>query len=191
MNRHYSRQHYIDLIQKYRETVPGISIASDIIVGFCGETESEFEETKDLLQEIRFKNNYIFQYSPRPKTQAEKSRPDDVPVDVKRRRNHELLALQNQIALEDNQRFVGQTVEILIEGPSKKPHLNNNQNMDEATVLYQIPHGPQAHPTHLQLVGRTRGDYITVFNGSTDLIGQTRHVKINKVSAVTLFGQLV
>jgi len=203
MNRHYKLQHYIDLIQKYRETVPGIAIASDIIVGFCGETEAEFEETKDLLCQIRFKNNYIFQYSPRPKTQAEKSLPDDVPREIKKRRNHELLALQNQIALEDNQRFVGQTVEILIEGLSKKPHLENgDQKTDEPRTLHQIQGLEQdryknkaadacIRPTWLQLVGRTRGDYITVFNGTRDLIGQIRRVTIHKVSAVTLFGQLV
>ncbi|MCH9021578.1 MAG: tRNA (N6-isopentenyl adenosine(37)-C2)-methylthiotransferase MiaB, partial [Planctomycetes bacterium] len=79
MNRRYSRSQYIDLVQQYRESVPGISIVGDIIVGYCGETEEDFEQTADLLETVRFKNNYIFQYSPRPKTTPWKDLPAHVP----------------------------------------------------------------------------------------------------------------
>jgi len=191
MNRHYELQEYIDLIAKYREKVPNIAIASDIIVGFCGETDEEFEETKALLQRIRFKNNFIFQYSPRPKTNAEKNLPDDVPLAVKKRRNHELIALQKQISEEDNQRFIGQTLKVFIEGPSKKPHLGNwDRDKDPPPNLHAIQELSPSQ-TQLQLVGRTAGDYITVFNGTDDMAGQTRSVKIYKASAMTLFGELV
>ncbi len=216
MNRHYDRQQYIDLIAKYRETVPGIAIAGDIIVGYSGETEAEFEETKSLLEAIRFKNNYIFQYSVRPRTKAERDAdyPDDVPREVKRRRNHELLELQNRISAEDNQRFVGRTVEILVEGPSKKPHLDaaGDAPITKATLYEtQEDQRPQLHGISnlqagdrrpetaeekrttdtIQLVGRTRGDYIVVFNGSPSLKGELVNVGIQKASAVTLFGNLV
>ncbi len=197
MNRHYDRQQYVDVINKYRETVPNIAIASDIIVGFCGETEEEFEETKDLLREIRFKNNYIFQYSTRPKTHAEKELPDDIPLEVKKRRNHELLALQNSIAQEDNQKFIGQTFDVLVEGPSKKPHLNTipDTPISQLHNIVNVSAKPkQAEPVAneeiIQLVGRTKGDYITVFNGPKSLIGQIVDVQIKKASAVTLFGEL-
>jgi len=211
MNRHYDRGHYVDLIAKYRETVPDIAIASDIIVGYSGETEAEFTETMSLLEEIRFKNNYIFQYSVRPKTQADRDLdlPDDVPREVKKRRNHQLLELQNKIAKEDNQRFIGQSVEILVEGPSKKPHLNavGDTPITKAT-LYDTQEDQQKSLHSIgnltnqksevtsqesdtpQLVGRTRGDYIVVFNGPKTLAGQLINVTIHKASAVTLFGQL-
>jgi tRNA-2-methylthio-N6-dimethylallyladenosine synthase len=214
MNRHYDRGHYVDLIAKYRETVPNISIASDIIVGYSGETDAEFAETMSLLEEIRFKNNYIFQYSVRPKTQADRDLdlPDDVPREVKKRRNHQLLELQNKIAKEDNQRFIGQSVEILVEGPSKKPHLNTAGDAPITKATLYDTHEDQQQPLHsienlcrgdsriaqttsskpdpdtLQLVGRTRGDYIVVFNGPKTLAGQLVNVTIHKASAVTLFG---
>jgi len=96
-----------------------VALAGDFIVGYCGETEEDFAATKDLLRQVRYKNCFIFKYSPRPGTRADEKMTDDVPDEVKRRRNTELLALQNEIALADNQRFVGQTVEILVEGPAK------------------------------------------------------------------------
>ena len=87
------------------------------IVGFCGETEEEFQETVDLVKECRFKNSFIFKYSERPGTKASDQLPDDVPFLVKKRRNNELLNVQNQISEEDNQKFLGETVEVLVEGP--------------------------------------------------------------------------
>ena len=95
-------------------------MSSDFIVGFCGETEEDFQQTVDLVRECRFKNSFIFKYSQRPGTKAAELLPDDVPEEVKRRRNNELLAVQNAISQEDNQPFIGRTVEILVEGPSKR-----------------------------------------------------------------------
>ena len=96
------------------------AVSSDFIVGFCGETDAEFQETVDLVKECRFKNSFIFKYSERPGTKAAGKLPDDVPFEVKRQRNNELLAVQNKISEEDNQSFLGRTVDVLIEGPSKR-----------------------------------------------------------------------
>ena len=107
------------MLARIRETIPGAAVTSDFIVGFCGETEEEFLETAALVRDARFKNSFIFKYSGRPGTKAAELYEDDVPEAVKRRRNNDLLAIQNAICLEDNQPFLGRTVEILVEGPSK------------------------------------------------------------------------
>ena len=102
-----------------RERVPGVAISSDFIVGFCGETEESFQKTCDLVREAGFKNSFIFKYSPRPGTKADELYPDDVPEEVKKRRNNDLLAIQNAVSLADHRRRIGETVEVLVEGPSK------------------------------------------------------------------------
>ena len=93
--------------------------SSDFIVGFCGETEASFQKTMDLVREARFKNSFIFKYSPRPGTKADDLYPDDVPEDVKKRRNNDLLAVQNANSLDDHKARVGETATVLVEGPSK------------------------------------------------------------------------
>ena len=99
--------------------IPQAAVTSDFIVGFCGEADDEFQQSIDLVCGAHFKNSFIFKYSARPGTKAVELYDDDVPEAVKRRRNHELLAVQNAISLEDNQPFFGRTVEVLVEGPSK------------------------------------------------------------------------
>ena len=107
------------MLSRTREWIPNVAVSSDFIVGFCGETDAEFQLTMDLVRDCRFKNSFIFKYSERPGTKGADLYADDVPDEVKRRRNHELLALQNQISEEDNHAFLGREVEILVEGPSK------------------------------------------------------------------------
>src|SRR5215208_4892048 len=119
MNRGYTSGEYVDFIDRAREHMPDISIASDFIVGFPTETDEEFAQTVDLVRRCRFKNSFIFKYSPRPGTVAIDRFVDDVPEDVKRRRNNELLALQGEICAENNRRMVGKTVRVLVEGESK------------------------------------------------------------------------
>lgn len=172
MNRGYTASQYLALIEQARQTVPNIAIAGDFIVGFPGETESDFEATEELVRRVRYKNCFIFKYSPRPGTAADKALADTVPDEVKQQRNSRLLELVNQIAEQDNRRFENTTVEVLVEGPSKKPHLNQAD--------------ADAHP---QLVGRTANDYIVVFNGPLSLTGQFVPVHITKTSALTLFGK--
>ena len=127
MNRNYTTADYLALIDTAHQIVPDITIAGDFIVGYPNETEQDFQATKHLIEKVRYKNCFIFKYSPRPNTSADRRLEDNIPDQVKRQRNTELLALQNEISLADNQRFIGQTLKILIEGPSKKPHLNTQR----------------------------------------------------------------
>jgi len=173
MKRGYTIEEYYEMLASIREIVPEAAITSDFIVGFCGETEEDFEQTVRLVEAARFKNSFIFKYSPRPGTKAYELFPDDVPDEVKRRRNNELLAIQNRISLEENQRFIGQTVEVLVEGPSKMAERQSEKNSSS-----------------IQLTGRTVCDRIVVFEGSADLAGQFVKVTIKEVSPVTLFGEL-
>lgn len=173
MKRGYTVEQYREMLAEIRELIPHAAITSDFIVGFCGETEEDFQQTVQLVQEARFKNSFIFKYSPRPGTKAYELWPDDVPESVKRRRNNELLAMQNRISEEDNRKFVGQTLEILVEGPSKLASKATDR-VDGLT----------------QLTGRTVCDRIVVFEGPADLAGQFVKVTIREVSAVTLFGDL-
>lgn len=173
MNRHYTCSEYLELLDKARGLVPDIAIAGDFIVGFPGETEEDFQATVDLLQKARYKNCFIFKYSPRPSTVADKRFQDNVPVEIKKRRNMELLAEQEKISDQLSRDFLGKEVKLLVEGLSKKPHLNSAKSQDKP-----------------QLVGRTATDWIVVFNGPESLAGQLAKVKISKTRPLTLFGKL-
>jgi tRNA-2-methylthio-N6-dimethylallyladenosine synthase len=173
MNRRYTASEYLDLLAKARDIVDGIAIAGDFIVGFGGETDADFAATVELVKKANYKNCFVFKYSPRPGTRADDKLADTVPADVKKRRNIELLSVQNEISGEYNNLFLGQTLEVLVEGASKKPLLDSAKSA--------------GHP---QLVGRTATDYIVVFNGPLSLAGEFTKVKIAKISPLTLFGRL-
>ncbi len=170
MKRGYTIAEYREMHDRAKRWMPDVAITSDFIVGFSGETEEQFQETMALVRECRFKNSFIFKYSERPGTKSADNLPDDIPDEVKRRRNNELLALQNQISEEDNQRFLGTRVEVLVEGPSKKA----NEEGDR-----------------LQLTGRTLCDRIVVFEGNRRQIGQTLPIAVYDANAHTLFGAVV
>ena len=152
MKRGYTVGDYREMMGRINETLgDSAAISSDFIVGFCGETEAEFQESVKLVEECRFKNSFIFKYSERPGTKAASNFADDIPFEVKRRRNNELLAVQNRISEEDNQRFLGQVVEVLVEGPSKRSdatvNLNRHQTNDQPN--------PQHDPRHTKLISPT------------------------------------
>jgi tRNA-2-methylthio-N6-dimethylallyladenosine synthase len=170
MKRLYSIAEYQDMINRARETIPGVSISSDFIVGFCGETEEQFATCGVMIRQARFKNSYIFKYSPRPGTKADQLYADDVPETVKRRRNNDLLAVQAEVSLADHRNRLGEVAPVLVEGPSKAA----------------MRHGEANGLT--QLTGRTMTDHIVVFEGHTRLIGQTVPVRIDDASSWTLFG---
>jgi tRNA-2-methylthio-N6-dimethylallyladenosine synthase len=172
MKRGYTVEEYRDMMGLIRDTVPDASVTSDFIVGFCGETEEDFQETVRLVRQSRFKNSFIFKYSPRAGTKAAELYPDDVPDEVKRRRNNELLDIQNAISFEENLTFRGRTVEILVEGPSKFSRKRTDPSAAE------------------QLTGRTVCDRIVVLDGERDLMGKIIPVEIYDTSAFTLFGRL-
>ena len=186
MNRGYTVQQYYDFVDRARERMPDVSLASDFIVGFPTETEEEFQRTKDVIRYCRFKNSFIFKYSPRPGTVAIKRFDDDVPEDVKRRRNNELLAVQHEVAREVNAEMVGRTVELMVEGESK-----HAAKAYPASVGGNVALGPgfaRRGRGTVQLVGRTRGDQIVVFDGTPALAGQLVDVTVTAVRGLTLFG---
>jgi len=174
MNRNYTAAWYLELLDRARAIVPGITIAGDFIVGFPGETDEDFQATADLVKKARYKNAFIFKYSPRPGTTADKRLQDSVDAEIKQRRIVELLAVQEKISDELSREFLGRKVKVLVEGLSKKPHKN----------------APEAGDAP-QLIGRTSGDWIVVFNGPESLSGEFAEVKIESVSPLTLFGRLV
>jgi len=173
MKRGYTVEFYREMLQRIRETLPAATVTSDFIVGYCGETEEDFEQTVSLVRDGRFKNSFIFKYSPRPGTFAAQHYPDDVPDEVKRRRNNELLAIQNAISAEENAPLLGRTVEVLVEGPSKASRKPG-----------------RAGENH-QLTGRTVCDRIVVFDGDASLVGRIVPVQITQTSAFTLFGTVM
>ena len=172
MKRGYSVEEYREMMGRIREILPEAAVSSDFIVGFCGETEDEFQQSVDMVRECRFKNSFIFKYSERPGTKAAELFPDDVPEEAKRRRNNELLALQDAISEEENQKFLGRSVDVLVEGPS---HAAQKRGEDGDV---------------LQLTGRTMCDRIAVFSGPRRLVGQILPVAILDCTAHTLIGEV-
>jgi len=173
MNRHYTARQYLALLDRARAAVPDIAIAGDFIVGFPGETEQDFQATVELVKKAKYKNCFIFKYSPRPGTTADKKLTDTVPANVKQQRNIELLTVQEKISDKLSRRFLGKKVSVLVEGLSKKPYINTDKNGSKP-----------------QLVGRTAEDWIVVFNGPMSLAGEFAQVEIKRTSPLTLFGEL-
>ena len=161
MHRGYTREKFLGIIAKLRAAKPGIGITTDIIVGFPGETEEDFELTLSLCREVQFDNAYIFKYSPRRDTPAAEM-PDQVPQEIREERNHRLLDLVNEIAARKYDDFIGKQVEILVEGPSKK--------------------------NAARYTGRTRCNRIVLFDGSARHQGQLMDVKIERTGSFTLYG---
>ncbi len=163
MRRGYTREAYLQHIKRLRALIPDISLSTDIIIGFPGETEEDFQQTVQLMQEVEYDNAYIFKYSPRPGTTAA-AREDDVLQPAKEARNQELLALQEAIAFKRLRRYEGRTVEVLLEGPGRHPG---------------------------QLFGRTRGNHGVIVEGLPSLVGEMVDVVMTRAMAHTLFGRLV
>ena len=174
MKRGYTIEEYREMMDRIRRGIPDVAVTSDFIVGFCGETEDDFQQTVDLVREQRFKNSFIFKYSERPGTRGSEMYPDDVAEEVKKRRNNELLAIQNEISEEDNQPFLGRDVQVLVEGLSK------------AGAKHEDPEAQQ-----VQLTGRTTCDRIVVFEGNRRQIGELLPVTIYDANSHTLFGTVV
>jgi tRNA-2-methylthio-N6-dimethylallyladenosine synthase len=171
MKRNYTAAFYTEMLARCREKVPGVSVSPDFIVGFCGETEQSFQRSIELVRRSQFKNSFIFKYSERPGTKAADHYPDDIPEEVKKRRNNDLLAIQNENSRTDHRAQVGKTVEVLVEGPSR--------------------HGERANGPVRQLTGRSMTDHIVVFDGAERLIGQNVHLRISDASPFTLYGTVL
>jgi tRNA-2-methylthio-N6-dimethylallyladenosine synthase len=171
MKRGYTVSDYMEMFNRIERILPEAAVSSDFIVGFSGETEEDFQKTIRLVERCRFKNSFIFQYSLRPGTKAADRLPDDVPREVKIRRNNDLLAVQDAISKEDNGKLIGKTVSVLVEGPSKR----GLKTPDEAI---------------LQMTGRTHCDRIVVFDGNRRQAGQFMQIQIDDASSHTLVGRV-
>lgn len=189
MNRGYTVEEYKDLLDRARSFMPDICIAGDMIVGFSGEMDADFEKSLDLLRYAKYKNCFVFKYSPRPGTTADNRLPDDVPDDVKRQRNNAMLAVQAEVNEANHEALIGHTVEVLVEGRSK-----NAKKESEATQPAQSCGSASDQPSRKyknQLTGRTGGDQIVVFDGTPDMIGQFVHVQIIGHTPYTLQGNII
>jgi tRNA-2-methylthio-N6-dimethylallyladenosine synthase len=183
MRRQYTVGAYRDLLARARDYVPEITLASDFIVGFCGETDQEFNDTVRLVEESRFKNIFVFKYSKRPDTVAAKRAVDDIPDDVKRLRNNELLRVQERMSIETNRRLIGREFQVLVEGYSKRAVKAQEAEQTRGEEISPEVTG--------QLVGRTRTDRIAVFAGDSDLIGRLVNIRVTAATALTLHGECV
>lgn len=185
MNRGYRIAEYLDLIDRIRRRLPDAQIATDLICGFPTETEEDHRATAALLERCRFKNAFIFKYSPRPGTAAFDRFADDVDEPTKRRRNNELLAVQARVSEAVHRSFVGQTVDVFVESVSARTRKSRDgafPGAAEVTLGWDLP------TPATQLTGRTGGDLIVCFDGSPDLIGQIVPVRIERAAPLVLFG---
>jgi tRNA-2-methylthio-N6-dimethylallyladenosine synthase len=137
MNRQHTREEYIELIDHIKRLMPDCAISQDMIAGFCGETEEEHQDTLSLMEYVKYDFGFMFAYSERPGTPAEKKMADDVPEAIKKRRLNDIIQLQQQHSLYNTQKFVGTTVEVLIEGASKKSDAHwKGRNSQNAVVVF-------------------------------------------------------
>ena len=148
MNRQHTRQEYLDLIKEAKKIVPDIAFSQDMIVGFCGETEQDHQDTLSLMREVEYDYGYMFAYSERPGTPAHKKMKDDVPADVKQRRLSEVIALQGELSTMRMKGYVGKTHEVLIEGTSKKdPNQWRGRNSQNVVVVFDKQDGQKIGDT--------------------------------------------
>jgi tRNA-2-methylthio-N6-dimethylallyladenosine synthase len=194
MNRGYTSGQYLNFIDRARSMMRDISIASDFIVGFPTETDDDFAATVAMVKRCRFKNSFIFKYSPRPGTTAIERFADDVAEDVKRRRNNELLAVQQDVCAQNNREMIGKTVEVIVEGESKLVSRQVSA-VSRVELGWERRRGQLAdhddRSKRTQLVGRTRGDQVVCFDGAVTLKGQILSVEITDARNLTLFGSLL
>ncbi|MCL2414407.1 MAG: tRNA (N6-isopentenyl adenosine(37)-C2)-methylthiotransferase MiaB [Bacteroidales bacterium] len=162
MKRKYDSAWYLDRISAIRRYMPDCSISTDIIAGFCGETEADHQNTIKLMETVGYSSAFMFKYSERPNTFASENYPDDVPDDVKSRRLTEIIDKQQELSLKSNQADVGKTFEVLVEGVSKK--------------------------SDKQYFGRNSQNKVVVFDHTNEKIGDYVHIKVTDCSAITLKG---
>lgn len=165
MNRKYTREWYLERVDAIRRIIPGCGLSTDIFSGFHSETEEDHQLSLSLMEACSYDSAFMFKYSERPGTYASKHLPDDVSEEVKIRRLNEIIALQNRLSAESNDRCIGKTYEVLAEGVSKR--------------------------SREQFVGRTEQNHVVVFNRGSHRIGDFVMVKITEASSATLKGEEV
>jgi tRNA-2-methylthio-N6-dimethylallyladenosine synthase len=177
MGRQYTIEHYLERLARIRDVVPGITVSTDVIVGFCGETEAQFAATLRLLDTVRYDQVFAAAYSERPGTPATRLA-DDVPADVKRARLNELLARQEAIGLERNRAWLGRDVEVLVDAV-------------DAPRAHDHDAGSGATGAPPMVAGRTRGNKLVHLPGGADLLGREVRVNIDHAGPYALRGALV
>ena len=165
MNRGYTKEWYLNRIKAIREIIPDCAISTDIITGFCGETDKDFNETLDLMSKVKFDFSYMFFYSERPKTLAERKFTDDIPTEIKKSRLQKVIDLQKIHSIENNESSIGKIMEVLVEGTSKK--------------------------SPLEYSGRNDENYKVVFPKENSKIGTYVNVKIERCTSATLIGKII
>ena len=165
MRRKYTREWYLERVAKIRSVIPGCGLTTDVIAGFCGETEQDHRDTLSLMEEVCFDGAFMFQYSERPGTLAARKYPDDIPDEVKTARLNEIIALQGRMSLKSNQKEIGNRHVVLIEGVSKK-------NQDE-------------------LFGRASNNKVCVFPSGGHRVGEYVTVEVTSCTSATLISKLV
>ena len=165
MNRHYTREWYLDRIAAIKKAIPDCGISTDMFTGFHNESEEDFQETLSLMREVGFDAAFMFKYSERPGTMASKNLPDNIAEEVKIDRLNRMIALQNELSLESNRRDIGKTFDVLVEGISKR--------------------------SKEQFVGRSQQNKTMVFPRGNHRIGDIVKVKVLEASSATLIGELV
>ncbi len=165
MNRQHTREEYMELIDNIVKIIPDIALSQDMITGFCGETEEDHQDTLSLMEYVKYDFGFMFAYSERPGTPAAKKMPDDIPMDVKKRRLTEIIQLQQEHSFYRTKAFVGKTMEVLIEGISKK--------------------------SDLHFKGRNSQNTVVVFPKENYTIGDFVNVKIDDCTSATLIGTAI
>ena len=183
MGRQYTVAAYLGLVARLRGAIPGISLTTDVIVGFCGETEAQFEATLALLREVRFDQVFAAAFSPRPGTPAARLG-DDVPAAEKRRRLNELLAVQEEIGRERYRAWLGRTTEVLVE--AERPRRTHDHEADDAAPGAQVEAGKGS----VRLVGRNRENRLVHLDGPLGLVGRFAPVRIEHAGPYALAGRL-
>jgi tRNA-2-methylthio-N6-dimethylallyladenosine synthase len=192
MGRQYTIEHYLERLARIRDAVPAIAVSTDVIVGFCGETEAQFASTLRLLERVGYDQVFAAAYSERPGTPATRLA-DDVPTDVKRRRLNTLLSLQEPIGLERNRAWLGRTVEVLVD-TIVPPRAHEHDDLDEPRL--NVSTGPSALPgmrstgAVAHLSGRTRQNKLVHVQGPASLLGSLVHARIDHAGPYALRGTL-
>jgi tRNA-2-methylthio-N6-dimethylallyladenosine synthase len=187
MGRQYTIEHYLERLARIREAVPDIAISTDIIVGFCGETDAQFRSTLRLLETVRYDQVFAAAYSERPGTPATRLA-DDVPPDVKRARLNELLALQEAIGLERNRAWIGREVEVLVDSVTPPRSHDHDNDHDEAPAAGEA--GAHRRPPGPQVSGRSREHKLVHLAGGPELVGRLVSARIEHAGPYALRGVL-
>jgi tRNA-2-methylthio-N6-dimethylallyladenosine synthase len=196
MGRQYTIAHYLERVGRIRATVPEVALSTDVIVGFCGETEAQFEATLRLLETVRYDQVFAAAYSERPGTPATRL-VDDVPPEEKRRRLNVLLALQEDIGLERNHAWLGRDVEVLVDAIGRPPaHEHDDPHASDAETDAAAPptaseagrHRPG--PGQVLLAGRTRQGKLVHLHGAPELVGRLVDVHVEHAGPYALRGRL-